>query len=322
MLAESIVNAINTNVNNYKHATTSSILLSNTKEFHFNQEDFPPLPCNLFVRNAVCNPVKPVVKWCSNTPVTSKSVNCHNVRLNKPVGSCNVRTIKPVCSRNVRPSKPANTSNDNYSKPVCTSNVNHSKPVCTSNVNYSKPVCTSNVNHSKPVCTSNVNYSKPVCTSNVNYSKPACTSNVNYSKPVCTSNVNHSKHVCTSDVVRSKPVYTRNVCKSKQAVQNVNSNKVVFPVDGGKPHCENNSMILPAECCIYYLKFLLLLFLLPIFLVSMMSSTFHVSVLNLNIIMNVHMTFLILRNFLSVNIFLKLYLRYYPKYFTGIYIFI
>ena len=30
-LAESIVNAINTNVNNYKHATTSSTLLSNTK---------------------------------------------------------------------------------------------------------------------------------------------------------------------------------------------------------------------------------------------------------------------------------------------------
>ena len=52
-------------------------------------------------------------------------------------------------------------------------------------------------------------------------------------------------------------------------------------------------MILPAECSIYYLKFLLLLFLLPIFLVSMMSSTFHVSILNLNIIMNVHMTFLI-----------------------------
>ena len=271
-LAESTVNAINTNVNNYKHATTSSILLSNTKEFHFNQEDFPPLPCNLFVRNAVCNPVKPVVKWCSNTLVTSKSVNCHNVRLNKPVGSCNVRTIKPVCSRNVRPSKPANTSNVNYSKPVCTSNVNYSKPVCTSNVNYSKPVCTSNVNHSKPVCTSNVNYSKPVCTSNVNYSKPVCTSNVNYSKPVCTSNVNHSKPVCTGDVARSKPVCTRNVCKSKQAVQNVNSNKVVFPVDVGKPHCENNSMRLPAECCIYYLKFLLLLFLLPIFLVSMMSS--------------------------------------------------
>ena len=233
-LAESIVNAINTNDNNYTHATTSSILLSNTKEFHFNQEDFPPLPCNLFVRNAVCNPVKPVVKWCSNTLVTSKSVNCHNVRLNKPVGSCNVRTIKPVCSRNVRPSKPANTSNVNYCKPVCTSNVDHSKPVCTSNVNYSKPVCTSNVNHSKPVC--------------------------------------------TSDVVRSKPACTRNVCKSKQAVQNVNFNKVVFPVDVGKPHCENNSMILPAECCIYYLKFLLLLFLLPIFLVSMMSSTFHVSI--------------------------------------------
>ena len=292
-LAESIVNVINTNVNNYKHATTSSILLSNTKEFHFNQEDFPPLPCNLFVRNAVCNPVKPVVKWCSDTLVTSKSVNCHHVHLNKPVGSCNVRTIKPVCSRNVRPSKPANTSNVNYSKPVCTSNVNQSKPVCTSNVNYSKPVCTSNVNHSKPVCTSNVNYSKPVCTSNVNYSKPVCTSNVNYSKPVCTSNVNHSKPVCTSDVVRSKPACTRNVCKSKQAVQNVNSNKVVFPVDVSKPHCENNSMILSAECCIYYLKFLLLLFLLPIFLVSMMSSTFHVSILNLNIIMNVHMTFLI-----------------------------
>ena len=314
-LAESIVNAINTNVNNYKNATTSSTLFSNTREFHLNQEDFPPL----FVRNAVCNPVKPVVKWCSNTLVTSKSVNCHSVRLNKPVGSCNVRTIKPVCSRNVRPSKPVNTSNVIYSKPICTSNVNHSKPVCISNVNYSKPVCASNVNHSKPVCTSNVNFSipvctsnvnyskpvctsnvnhsKPVCTSNVNYSKPACTSNVNYSKPVCTSNVNHTKPVCTSDVVRSKPACTRNVCKSKQAVQNVNSNKVVFPVDVGKPHCENKSMILPAECCIYYLKFLLLLFLLPIFLVSMMSSTFHVSILNSNIIMNVHMTLLISRTF-------------------------
>ena len=56
-------------------------------------------------------------------------------------------------------------------------------------------------------------------------------------------------------------------------------------------------MILPAECCIYYLKFLLLLFLLPIFLVSMMSSTFHVSILNLNIIMNVHMRFLISTKF-------------------------
>ena len=260
----------------------------------------------MFVRNAVCNPVKPVIKWCSNTLVTSKSVNCHNVRLNKPVGSCNVRTIKPVCSRSVRPSKPANTSNVNYSKPVCTSNVNHSKPDCTSNVNYSKPVCTSNVNHSKPDCTSNVNYSKPVFTSNVNHSKPVCTSNVNYSKhicnfncskPVCTSNINHSKPVCTSDIVRSKPACTRNVCKSKQAVQNFNSNKVVFHVDVGKPHCENKSMILPAECCIYYLKFLFLLFLLPIFLVSMMSSTFHVSILNLNIIMNVHMTFFISTKF-------------------------
>ena len=207
----------------------------------------------MFVRNAVCNPVKPVVKWCSDTLVTSKSVNCHNACLNKPAGSCN------VC-----PSKPANTSNDNYSKPVCTSNVTHSKPVCTSNVNYSKPVCTSNVN---------------------------------YSKPVCTSNVNHSKPVCTSDLVRSEPACTRNVCKSKQAVQNVNSNKVVFPVDVGKPHCENKSMIFPAECCIYYLKFLLLLFSLLIFLVSMMSSTFHVSILNLNIIMNVHMMFLISMKF-------------------------
>ena len=318
-LAKSIVNAINTNVNNYKHATTSSILLRNTKEFHFNQEDFPQLPCNLFVRNAVCNPVKLVVKWCSDTLVTGKSVSCHNVHLNKPVGSCNVHTIKPVCSRNVRPSKPANTSNVNYRKPVCTSNVNHSKPVCTSNVNCSKPVCTSNVNHSKPVCTSNINYSKPVCTSNVNHSKPVCTSNVNHSKPVCTSNVNygkpvctcnvnyfkpvctsnvsHSKPVCTSDVVRSKPACTRNVCKSKQAVQNVNSNKVVFPVDVGKPYCENKSVILPAECCIYYFKFLSLLFLSPIFLVLMMSSTFHVSIFNLNIILNLHMTFLISTKF-------------------------
>ena len=56
-------------------------------------------------------------------------------------------------------------------------------------------------------------------------------------------------------------------------------------------------MILPAECCICYLKFLLLLFLLPIFLVSMMSSTFHVNILNLNIIMNVHLTFLISTKF-------------------------
>ena len=343
-LVESIVNAINTNVNNYKHATTPSILLSNTKEFLFNQEDFPPLPCNLFVRNAICNPVKPVVKWCSNTLVTSKSVNCHNVRLNKPIDGCYVHTIKPVCSRNVPPSKPATTSNVNYSKPVCTSNVNHgkpvgtsnvnysklvctsninhSKPVCTSSINYNKPVCTSNVNHSKPVCTSNVNHSKPVCTSNLNYSKPVCTSNVNYSKPVCTSNINHSKPVCTSEFARSKPACTRNVCKIKQAVQNVNSNKVVFPVDVGKPHYENKGMILTAECCIYYLIFLLLLFLLPIFLVSMTSSTFHVSILNLNIIMNVRMTFLSVIFLLSVNIFLKLYLRYYPKYFKGIYTFI
>ena len=58
-------------------------------------------------------------------------------------------------------------------------------------------------------------------------------------------------------------------------------------------------MTLPAECCIYYLKFLLLLFLLPIFLVSMMSSTFHVSIYNLFIIMNVHMTFLISTKFLK-----------------------
>ena len=56
-------------------------------------------------------------------------------------------------------------------------------------------------------------------------------------------------------------------------------------------------MTLPAEWCIYYLKFLLLLFLLPVFLVSMMSSTFHVSILNLNIIMNVHMTSLISTKF-------------------------
>ena len=68
--------------------------------------------------------------------------------------------------------------------------------------------------------------------------------------------------------------------------------KLCFLLMSVNPIVKKNSMILPAECCIYYLKFLLLLFSLAIFLVSMVSSTFHVSILNLNIMFLVSTKFI------------------------------
>ena len=63
-LAASIYNSINPNANLInKVASISSTLFACDTGFNLKQEHFPMLSCNFSVRNSVCNPDKPTVKY-------------------------------------------------------------------------------------------------------------------------------------------------------------------------------------------------------------------------------------------------------------------
>ena len=116
-LSESIINVIKPN----KNIPTESISISSkcfnhAADLNINDYDFPPLPCNMSVRNFV---------------PSSKPVSVSDVRGSKFVTTSKVHSCKPVCAKNVCTSKPVTTSNARSCKPVCTNYVRKSKPVTT-----------------------------------------------------------------------------------------------------------------------------------------------------------------------------------------------
>ena len=62
-LAASIYNSINPNASNINEIlSVSSKVFACDTDFNLKQEDFPMLPCNVFVRNCMCHPDKPTIK--------------------------------------------------------------------------------------------------------------------------------------------------------------------------------------------------------------------------------------------------------------------
>ena len=186
-LSKSIINVIKPNKNiPTESISISSKCLNHATDFNINDHDFPPLPCNLSVRNFVPSSERVY----ANSIHSCKSVSVSDVRGNKFVTTSKVHSCKPVCAKNVRTSKPVTTSNAPSCKPVCAYYVRKSKPVTTSNVRKSKLITVSNTRTSKPICES----------------KPVCGSIARASKPVTTSNVCKSIYVSISNVRKNKPL--------------------------------------------------------------------------------------------------------------------
>ena len=127
-LSESIINVIKPN----KNIPTESISISSkcfnhAPDFNINDHDFPPLPCNMSVRNFVPSSERVY----ANSIHSCKPVSVSDVRGSKFVTTSKVHSCKPVCAKNVCTSKPVTTSNARSCKPVCTNYVRKSKPVTT-----------------------------------------------------------------------------------------------------------------------------------------------------------------------------------------------
>ena len=161
-LSESIINVIKPN----KSIPTESISISSkcfnhAADLNINDYDYPPLPCNMSIRNSV--PSSDCVY--ANSIHSCKLVSVSDVRGSKFVTTSKVHSCKPACAKSVRTSKPVTTSNVCSCKSVCANYVRKSKPVTTSNVCKSKLITVSHFLSSKRVCASNTHTSKPICES-------------------------------------------------------------------------------------------------------------------------------------------------------------
>ena len=102
-LSESIINVIRPN----KNIPTESISISSrcfnhAGDLNINDYDYPPLPCNMSVRNSVpsCERVY------ANSIHSCKPVSVSDVRGSKFVTTSKVHSCKRVCAKSVRTSKP------------------------------------------------------------------------------------------------------------------------------------------------------------------------------------------------------------------------
>ena len=179
-------------------------------DFNIKDHDFPPLSCNMSVRNFLPSSDRSCKLVCANYVCKSKPVTTSNVRKCKLITVSNTRTSKPICE-----SKPVSTNVSNSTPLIVSCSVNKSKPVCSCPIRTNKPVVSSNVHSCKRIRTSNICKSKPVST-NVSNSTPSIGScSVSKSKPV------HSCPICTNEPVVSgnfcpcKRVCTSNACKHK-----------------------------------------------------------------------------------------------------------
>ena len=244
-LAVSIYSSINHNTSINDSVSISSKLFACHTGLNLKQEDIHMLPCNISLRNSVCNPDKPIVKYVRKS--IFKSISASSVRRGKPIGDSNVRSSKLVSASasSVRPSKHIHGSNVRLSKPITSSNIRPSKPISRSAslICASKPSCGSNVGPSKPFSAINVRASKSVYGSNVSSRKPlsvsdvcpgrtisvsnVCLSNsvreiyVHLTKSVSASNICSGKPVCGGNRRSSNPICRSNVCRSKPNNANI-----------------------------------------------------------------------------------------------------
>ena len=128
-----IYHSINPNVSKINEIVSIfSKLFACDTGFNLKQEDFPMLPCNVSVRNSVCNLDRTTVRYVRKS--IYKSVSTCSVLPGKPIRNSNVRSSKLVSASSVRPSKPIYGSNARLSKPITCSIVRPRKLVSGSNV--------------------------------------------------------------------------------------------------------------------------------------------------------------------------------------------
>ena len=152
-LSELIINVIKPN----KNLPTESISISSkcfnhAADLNINDYDYPPLPCNMSVRNSVPSSERVY----ANSIHSCKPVSVSDVHGSKFVTTSKVHSCKPICAKSVHTNKPVTTSNVRSCKPVCANYVRKSKPVTTSNVRKSKLITVSHFPSSKRICASNL----------------------------------------------------------------------------------------------------------------------------------------------------------------------
>ena len=88
-LVVSIYNFINSNASIDKSVSIFSKLVASHPGFNLKQEDFPMVSCNMSIRNSICNPDKPIVKYvrkpflksfCTSSAIPAQPFSDTNVR--------------------------------------------------------------------------------------------------------------------------------------------------------------------------------------------------------------------------------------------------
>ena len=142
MLAVLIYNSINPNASKINDIVSiSSKLFACDTVFNLKLEDFRMLPFNVSVRNPVCNPDKPIVKYVRKS--IYKSVSTGSVLPGKPISDSNVSLNKLISDSSVRPSKLIHGSNVRLSKPFTSSIVRPDRLISGSNIRSVKPISVS-----------------------------------------------------------------------------------------------------------------------------------------------------------------------------------
>ena len=93
-------------------------------DFNIKDHDFPPLSCNMSVRNFLPSSDRSCKLVCANYVCKSKPVTTSNVRKCKLITVSNTRTSKPI-----RESKPVSTNVSNSTPLIVSCSVSKSKPV-------------------------------------------------------------------------------------------------------------------------------------------------------------------------------------------------
>ena len=178
--------------------------------FNIKDHDFPPLSCNMSVRNFLPSSDRSCKLVCANYVCKSKPVTTSNVRKCKLITVSNTRTSKPI-----RESKPVSTNVSNSTPLIVSCSISKSKPVRSCPTRTKKPVVSSNVHPCKRVRTSNICKSKPVST-NVSNSTPSIGScSVSKSKPVHSCPIRTNEPVVSGNFRPCKRVRTSNTHKHK-----------------------------------------------------------------------------------------------------------
>ena len=179
-------------------------------DFNIKDHDFPPMSCNMSVRNFLPSSDRSCKLVCANYVCKSKLVTTSNVRKCKLITVSNTRTSKPI-----RESKPVSTNVSNSTPLIVSCSVSKSKPVRSCPIRTNKPVVSSNVHPCKRVRTSNICKSKPV-SNNVSNSTPSIGScSVSKSKPVHSCPIRTNEPVVSGNFRPCKRVRTSNACKHK-----------------------------------------------------------------------------------------------------------